>query len=153
MSEIEQNNLPYKYLVLDLNGTIACDGTLIRGVRERLLKLRSQYQIYILTADMHGTAKSISEEIGLELVIIENGDETNSKGAFIANLGPDDVISIGAGANDSNMLHNSALGIAVLGPEGLSISTLRASDIIASSITEAMDLLLIPERVIATLKT
>lgn len=147
------NDPNLKYLVLDLNGTLAQDGKIISGVSERLSKLKEHYHIYILTADMHGTGKAISEEIGIDLVTIGNGNDSNNKGAFIANLGPNEVVSIGAGANDANMLKMSALGIAVLGPEGLASTALLVSDIVAPSITVALDLLLKPERIKATLRT
>lgn len=146
-------NLPYKYLILDLNGTLALDGKLIKGVSNRLIRIKNTYQIYILTADMHGNAKSVIDELDIELVIINQGEENRSKGSFIAKLGPEQVISIGAGANDVAMLKTAALGIAVLGPEGLSSPALLASDIITSSITEALDLLINPNRIIATLRT
>ena len=47
-----------KHLVLDLNGTIACDGKIIIGVRECLKTLADKVQIHILTADTFGKAES-----------------------------------------------------------------------------------------------
>ena len=42
------------HLVLDVSGTIACDGVLISGVSERVAKLRSFMEVHLLTADTHG---------------------------------------------------------------------------------------------------
>ena len=44
-----------KYLILDYNGTIAKDGIIPESVKERLKKLSGIYEIYVLTADTHGT--------------------------------------------------------------------------------------------------
>ncbi len=153
MNTQKSNYTHLRYLVLDLNGTLALDGKIIAGVTERLTRLRQNYHIYILTADMHGTGEAISNEIGVDLVTVKNNNEIQSKGDFITDLGPQNVVAIGAGANDVDMLKKSALGIAVLGPEGLASQTLLASDIVAASINDALDLLLSPERVKATLRT
>ena len=42
-------------LVLDYNGTIACDGQLIDGIGERIRELCTKLPVYILTADTYGT--------------------------------------------------------------------------------------------------
>ena len=39
------------FIVLDYNGTIACDGRLLPGVRQRLEELSKSVSIHILTAD------------------------------------------------------------------------------------------------------
>lgn len=142
----------YKYLAIDLNGTLTLDGKLLDGVAERLHKLGDRYQIFLLTADMHGNGKSISDDFNMTFVPIEPNNETFSKGEFIKNLGSGDVVSIGAGSNDSLMLKLSALGIAVIGPEGLSGLALNAADIVVPSILVALDLLLFPNRLTGTLR-
>ncbi|MCK8828489.1 hypothetical protein MWH25_12205 [Natroniella acetigena] len=48
-------------IVFDLNGTLACDGVLIKGIKESLNKLANSYKIYILTADTFGTAGEITQ--------------------------------------------------------------------------------------------
>jgi soluble P-type ATPase len=42
-------------LMLDLNGTLAVDGELINGVKERLNNLSELLDIYVVTADTFGT--------------------------------------------------------------------------------------------------
>jgi soluble P-type ATPase len=44
--------LALSHLVLDYNGTMACDGRLATGVRERLEELSKSASIHILTADI-----------------------------------------------------------------------------------------------------
>jgi soluble P-type ATPase len=51
------------------------------------------------------------------------------------------------------MLRRAALGIAVLGSEGLAVDCLNAADIVAPDIGAAFDLLLRPRRLTATLRT
>lgn len=149
-SSLSRND--YKYLVLDLNGTLTLDGNLLEGVAERLRQLRERYQIFLLTADMHGTGKKISDDFMMTFIRIKQNNEAVSKGEFVKKLGPGGVVAIGAGTNDSLMLKFAALGIAVLGPEGLSSSAFNAADVIAPSILNALDLLIFPNRLIATLR-
>ena len=144
--------LRLEYLVLDLNGTLSLDGELIDGVIARLEQLRDDFTPCLLTADMHGTATELATNLQLELRRIKPTAEPEQKGAIVRELGPQGVVAIGAGANDAGMLDAAALGIAVLGLEGLAISALRAADVVTPSITEALDLLLVPDRLIATLR-
>ena len=62
-------------------------------------------------------------------------------------------MAIGNGTNDVLMLEHCSLGIVVLGPEGTSGAALRAADVICRSIEEALDLLLSPQALVATLRT
>ena len=46
------------HLVLDYNGTLACDGALVDGVGDRLAALAGMLTIHILTADTFGKARA-----------------------------------------------------------------------------------------------
>ena len=50
------------------------------------------------------------------------------------------------------MLKTAALRIAVLGPEGMAAGLLGASDVLVRDICEGLDLLLNPQRLVATLR-
>jgi soluble P-type ATPase len=52
-------NLEVENVVFDLNGTLAEDGALIPGVKEKIELLSEKAKIYILTADIHGSAGAI----------------------------------------------------------------------------------------------
>jgi len=147
-----RGTLRLEYLVLDLNGTLTLDGVLIAGVAERLERLREQLRVYLLTADTRGTASKLAGDLMVTLKCICSSTESERKRAFVTELGETEVAAIGNGANDGGMLEAAALGIAVLGPEGLATSALSAADIVAPGITEALDLLLIPDRLVATLR-
>jgi hypothetical protein len=70
----------------------------------------------------------------------------------VRTLGPRQVVAMGNGANDVLMLQEAALGIAVLGPEGLCADALRASDVVVADPWAGLDLLLHPARLVATLR-
>jgi soluble P-type ATPase len=62
------------------------------------------------------------------------------------------VAAIGNGRNDQLMLAAAALGIAVVQEEGAAIESLSAADVVLPDIRSALDLLLFPKRLIATLR-
>ncbi|OPZ75388.1 MAG: hypothetical protein BWY80_00175 [Firmicutes bacterium ADurb.Bin456] len=74
------------------------------------------------------------------------------KGEYVRTLGPESVIAMGNGTNDALMLERSALGIAVVGPEGASTAALQKADLVVASIISGLDLLLNPKRLVATLR-
>jgi P-type E1-E2 ATPase len=144
------------HLVLDVNGTVASGGHLIDGVRQRLLTLRQAgWQVHWITADTRGRQAVLDQELGWPAIRIQAADpggEAYQKAAFVQKLGASQVVAIGNGSNDVAMLREAALGIAVLGPEGLAIDTLLSADAVAPDIHAALDLLQDPSRLIATLR-
>jgi soluble P-type ATPase len=70
----------------------------------------------------------------------------------VLNLGKESVIAIGNGQNDVLMLRQAALGIAVLQQEGVFSKLFDCSDITCLTIIDALNLLLNPLRLIATLR-
>ncbi len=141
-----------RYLFLDVNGTLAVDGELIEGVAERLAILRERLEIVVLTADTHGRQAEIDVALGLTARRIIAGQERLQKGQVVLECGAEGVVAIGNGANDAAMLRYAALGIAVIGQEGLSLEALQAADVVVTSILDALDLLILPRRLIATLR-
>jgi P-type E1-E2 ATPase len=140
-------------LVVDVNGTLAEDGDLIAGVKERLVRLRRDLNVLMITADTHGRQLAIDRELEMEAFRTEIGQpEARQKADFVRRLGPEATVAIGNGANDALMLKEAALGIAVVGPEGASVTVLHSADVVTRSILDALDLLLNPRRLIATLR-
>jgi len=142
----------FKFLVLDLNGTLALDGRLLPGVKERITSLSERLVVQILTADTFGTAAVQFKDIPCRLAILVPGNQYLQKEAFVTKLGKQHTIAIGNGMNDKGMLHSSALGICLTGPEGAAREAILAADIIIPSINDALDLILFPKRLIATLR-
>jgi len=147
-----RGRLLLEHLVLDLNGTLALDGALLPGVRERLAELGRQLTVHLVSADTQGTLGAVAADLTASVHRLERGDEAAQKAALVERLGADRVVALGNGANDALMLARAALGIAVLGPEGLALSCAQAADVIAPGIEAALDLLLRPRRLVATLR-
>lgn len=141
--------LSLTHLVLDVNGTLTEGGLLVEGVAERVGRLRTQLEVVIASADTFGGAADLAASLGVDALLIEDGVE---KAALVERLGAAGCAAIGNGANDVPMLERAALGIAVIGPEGASGRALATADIVCRSALEALDLLLDPTRLVATLR-
>jgi soluble P-type ATPase len=172
----------FSHLVLDFTGTLSRDGTLLPGVAERLVKLSETVRVLVLTADTFGTAvEEITRITGssstppssgvpvsdpsslrpsdpsqsdpspspLEVRIIRDSAE---KASVVRALGADAVIAIGNGRNDIGMFQAAALSIAVIGPEGAAAELVLAADVLTTDIRDALDLVLHPLRLKATLR-
>ena len=141
-----------KHLVLDVNGTIAVDGRLVEGVAKRVVELRRSVEGHMLTADTRGRQQVIDAQLGMKAVRIALQNEAAQKASFVRELGSEGVCAVGNGANDAQMLREAHLAIAVLGQEGLAVETLNAADVVVPDINDALDLLLHPLRLVATLR-
>jgi len=144
--------LRLQHLVSDVNGTLAVDGRLIDGAARGLLALSDRLTLHLLTADTHGRQAAIDGQLGLKAVRIPAGGEAEAKAAYVRSLGSESVVALGQGANDTGMLREAALGICILGPEGAAVEALMAADVAAPNITEALALLALPLRLVATLR-
>jgi P-type E1-E2 ATPase len=147
-----RGTLDLAHLVLDLNGTVALDGEVLPAVAGRLATLAESLTIHLVTADTHGKAAAIASRLGIQLACIDPGDEAGQKRALVRRLGAPQVVAVGNGVNDGAMLQEAALGIAVLGPEGLAVEALKEADVVTVGIEDALDLLLYPKRLVATLR-
>ena len=141
-----------EHLVLDYNGTLAIDGILIPDVKERLNALADKINIHVVTADTFGKAQENLNGIHCQCIIINDIEQVFRKKEYISRLGLHNVIAIGNGSNDVLMLKNAALGIAVIQKEGASLKTMLNADIVCKEITDALDLLINPLRIVATLR-
>jgi len=145
--------LQLESLVLDYNGTLACDGTLLDGVRERLETLANTLKIYVLTADTFGRAREGLHRIPCELKVLPPGEQDIAKLDFIKGLGRETTVCIGNGRNDRLMVKEAALGIVVVQEEGAAVETILAADVVCLNIHAALELLISPLRLVATLRS
>lgn len=146
-------DLQLNHIVLDFNGTIACDGKLIGGLAEKLEILSEKLSIHVITADTHGYAAEQLDGLPCTLKILSEGRQEEAKALFVTNLGANQVVAIGNGRNDRKMLKAAEIGIAVISPEALAVDTLLTADIITNDIVSALDLLFKPLRLVATLRS
>jgi len=147
-----RGNLRLSHLVLDVNGTLAKDGRLLEKVPKPLAALRDRLAIHLLTADTYGRQEYIDKMLGLQATRIQPGDEGEQKAQYVRGLGAETVVAIGQGANDAAMLKAAAIGIAVMGEEGLAVETMLSADVLTANIYEALNLLEYPTRLVATLR-
>ena len=138
---------------MDYNGTLAQDGRLLEGVHPRLDRLAGQLRLHVITADTFGMARGELIRVPCELVILPVEEQAKSKLAYIDNLGRDQVAAIGNGRNDRLMLEAAALGIALIQGEGGAFEVISAAGVVMPDILSALDVLLFPKRLIATLRS
>jgi len=147
-----RGNYTINNLVLDLNGTIAVDGNIIGGVKEKLAMLSQKLDIFLVTADMNKNAERLVKDLPVKLYKIKETEENNQKLRVVLKKGKNNTVSIGNGCNDVSMLKESAIGISIVGGEGASAEAMMASDLVVVTINDALDLLLKPHRLVATLR-
>lgn len=144
--------LELNYLMLDYNGTIAIDGSIPDSVRERLNRLSEELEIYVLTADTHGTAAKECEGLKVHLKTFPVGNAADHKEKAVEELGGDCCVCMGNGRNDVKMFEKSAFSVAIMGTEGMYAGLLQEADVCVTSIEDGLDLLLYPKRIIADMR-
>ena len=147
-----RGNYTINNLVLDLNGTIAVDGDIIGGVKEKLAILSQKLDIFLVTADMNKNAERLVKDLPVKLYKIKENKENDQKLRVVLKKGKNNTVSIGNGCNDVSMLKESAIGICIVGGEGASADAMMASNLVVVTINDALDLLLKPNRLGATLR-
>ncbi len=141
--------LSARHLVLDFNGTLAEAGVVSTPVARRLSKLARRFEVTVLTADTFGTATAALRGLPVAVSTIRTGRD---KAAFVQRRSRDGVVAIGNGANDARMLKAAALGVAVLGPEGMDPRLITCARVVVRRIEDGLDLLLDGRRIVATLR-
>ncbi len=142
-----------EYLVMDLNGTIATQGKIDPSIIPLIIQLKSKLEIYLLSSDTFGTGTKIAGELGIHLHLVKNKiNGAEEKANFVQKLGNEHVVAIGNGRNDYKMLKNAKIGIAILGAEGAAREAILNADIIVTSACDALNLLLYPQTMRATLR-
>ena len=147
-----REELNLSHLILDYNGTIAEDGEIIESIRPRLAELSKVLTICVITADTHGTAAKKCEGLPLEVLTFPT-TEVGAIKAQEAMKRTGGVITIGNGFNDIQMSDAADLSICVIGREGCCGALLTHTDIVVTSIDDALDLLIKTGRLRATLRT
>ncbi|MBT8396962.1 MAG: ATPase P [Gemmatimonadetes bacterium] len=147
--ELPGGPVTFRRLVLDFTGTLSLGGELIPGVAERLRKVSERLTVTVVTADTFGSAREQLKGLPVGIELIGDGRE---KADVVSGLGPDTLIAVGNGRNDAPMMGIAGLGIAIMGPEGAAAELLSEADVVVHDINHALDLVLDPLRVKATLR-
>ena len=148
----DKESLTIEHVILDFNGTLAVDGKLIPGVASRLEELSPLVSLHVITAVTNASARSELAKISCTLKIIGKNRQDQAKLEYAENLGLKSVLAIGNGRNDGMLLQHAALGVCVVQKEGAAIAAMQAADIVCNDINDALDLLLQPHRLTATLR-
>ena len=137
-------------LILDLNGTLAIRGKLIKGVKDRIQKIKKLgLKVVLFSGDTRGNADKISKDFNIELVTTKTSAE---KLKALKKLNPNRCVAIGNGLIDAKYLKAARLGIAVVQAEGAHTQAILAADIRMLSVNDALDLLLNEKTFISTLR-
>lgn len=147
-----RDTIELNYLVLDFNGTVAIDGQLIEGVKERLIALSKHIKLYIATADTHGNVRQACQDIPVQIHTFKSQAAAKEKLKLISQLGQDRCVCMGNGYNDLLMIQAAMLSIAVMEEEGLYSQCLLHADLVVKSILDGLDLLLKEDRLRASLR-
>jgi len=145
--------LHLEHLVMDYNGTLACDGILEESVKPCLEELARDLSVHIVTADTFGSVRSTFSGDPYKVEILPKEDQAGAKLGYIREIGPDRCVVLGNGRNDRLMLEQAALGIGVMLAEGMAREALEAADVLVFGIVPALELLTRPLRLTATLRS
>jgi P-type E1-E2 ATPase len=144
--------LSIKNIICDYNGTLAIDGAIIPEVIPLIEKLSKSLTIHVVTGDTFGTAAKNLNHLSVTIEVLTSEQQDQKKLAYLNRLGSDITICIGNGKNDKLMLQKSVVGICLIQSEGSSLDSLLTADIICTSAEDALNMLLKPKRLIATLR-
>jgi soluble P-type ATPase len=128
----------------------------VAGVRERLVRLAELVDIHVVTSDSYGTAEEQLKGLPLICRRLEAANEDVQKRRYAEGLDPRHVASFGNGNNDR--LHmklvkeSGGVTIAVDNGEGCAHEAIRNANVIVTGAVNALDLLLEPIRLRATLR-
>jgi len=90
-----------------------------------LVALRDRLELHLLTADTHGRQGIIDQQLNLQAVRLQPGDEAFQKAAYVRNLGAHGAVAI-ARAQRCWYAEGSCLGHLCVLAEGVAVETLLA---------------------------
>jgi len=141
--------------VSDYTGTHSCGGVIAPDVKRRLKELVTLLDLHIVTADSFGTAEN--ELAGIVTPYkLRTARHDIEKADYVSQFDLQQVAAFGNGNNDRLMLkavkEGGGLAIAVDNGEGCATAAMRNADLFVVGAANALDLLLDPVRLKATLR-
>ena len=141
--------------VSDYTGTHSLGGKIEPGVKKRLRELVTLVDLHIVTADSFGTAERELEGIAIPHKL-RTARQDIEKADYVSQFHLQHVAALGNGNNDRLMLkavkEGGGLAIAVDNGEGCALDAMRNADLFVVGAANAIDLLLNPLRLKATLR-
>jgi soluble P-type ATPase len=142
-------------VVSDYTGTHSFAGAIQPAVKEKLRALAALVDLHIVTADSFGTAES--ELAGITAPYrLRTSQHDIEKADYVSRFDLRQVAAFGNGNNDRLLLkavkEGGGLAIAVDNGEGCAMDAMRNADVFVVGAGQAIDLLLDPLRLKATLR-
>jgi soluble P-type ATPase len=144
--------LRLSHLVIELNAALDAERQLLPGVPPRITQLATRLACHLITADSHRAAPRIASTLGCTLTHVGADDQASEKAAYVRGIGAARVVAMGNSASDALMLATAELGICVVGGGGAATTSIVSSDVCCTTIDDALDLLIHPHRLVATLR-
>ena len=142
-------------VVSDYTGTHSRGGAVEPDVKSRLRELSALVDLHIVTADSFGTAERELKGIATPYKL-RTGSHDLEKAEYVRQFDLEGVAAFGNGNNDRLMLkavkEGGGLAIAVDNGEGCAMDAMRNADLFVVGAANALDLLLDPLRLKATLR-
>jgi len=137
-------------IVLDLNGTLTVNGILSEDTKQLIIKLKDlEYKIVLISGDIRGNAKTIADELDIELLL---GKTSNEKALQMKNFDKETTAAIGNARIDIGTFENARLSVATLQAEGIHTGILQHVDIIVPNINNALNLFIEKKSLEGTLR-
>lgn len=157
MKELEipyYGKLTLKNVIFDINGTVQFDGIIEDRLVDKFKELKKIYNVLLISSDTRGNLAELAMKLGVNYIRVSEQDipNTEAKNNELLKLGKEVTIAIGNGINDSLMVKNAVLGIAIIGREGAATKTMTNADVVFPDPYSAIDFLLDDKKLIATLR-
>lgn len=137
-------------IVFDLNGTLAYDGKLIKGVKKRFKKLKKMgFNLYIISSDQYGSGELLAKSLDVGFYAASNTDE---KEKVLKKFNNPKIAAVGNGRVDLGLFRYSMLSVAIIEAEGMHTEVLTSADVVFTSITNVLDFFIKKDIFEATLK-
>jgi len=137
-------------IVLDLNGTLAVKGIVAEKTKLLIRELKNlDYKVVLISGDIRGNAKTIANELEIELLLGKNSAE---KALRMQSFSKENTAAIGNARIDIGTFENSILSVATLQSEGIHTGILKHVDIIVPSIDDALNLFIEKKSIEGTLR-
>lgn len=147
-----REDLIIKNVVFDFNGTLATDGKIYPSLAPLMAQIKQIAEIFVLSSDTYGSVQNECGALGIHVRVLTSKNGGEEKRTFVRELGADSTICIGNGMNDCGMFEVCALSIIIIGEEGCCVKSLEKADIAVKNSEDALNLLLNPKRITATLR-
>ena len=146
-----QESIQIESILLDFEGTLATDRRVHPKAKDKINLLSKRTKIFILTTGEKEVVSKVLRNVKAEIIFLREGDASRDKMDLLKRLGADRTAAIGNGVDDVSVIEAAALGMAVMGKEGMAAEVSARADVFFKDILDALDFLLKPMRQKATL--